>query len=97
MEHTKGPWKVQPGAYKRRMYVWTDSFGYPNEVCVAAVTEGMYIGDQECNASLIAAAPELLAALEQANVVLIDLEREGYPVRLVREDCERALAKAKGK
>jgi hypothetical protein len=49
----------------------------------------------EANAQLITAAPELLAALEQAVAALSPAPRDTDTSRIV-ELCERAIAKAKG-
>lgn len=81
-KHTPGPWKVSqvvPNSElpkgKRKTgysgsigYVWTDR-PYPGGVCLAEV-RGHYVGEEEANARLIAAAPDLLAALEAVNGML---------------------------
>jgi hypothetical protein len=65
VEHTPGPWKVEPSSKHRdRLYVW-DSDEWPNMVCIAEVKEGRYIGELRANAQLIAAAPDLLEAVKQ--------------------------------
>ena len=74
-EHTPGPWRVEP---KRKIhkcgaeFVWvsgiesdTRCWGRFARVCVRL--SGMDEDDQDgiCNARLIAAAPDMLAALEE--------------------------------
>ena len=60
-QHTPGPWReheVQPDAWTRQ--VWTDE---SHGSVMIATTGGM---DKDANARLIAAAPDLLAALASA-------------------------------
>ena len=80
MSHTKGPWKVR----------WKTAFC--NRAAIEpAIGEVYGAGDELiANAQLIAAAPELLEALE---VIIEDLEEGAKPrMKLARA----AIAKAKG-
>ena len=56
-KHTPGPWHYQPGRNSRPPYVIRGSEG-------GFVVVGMTADRQEADAALIAAAPELLEALE---------------------------------
>lgn len=70
-KHTPGPWVVDGSGIK----VFADvSNGYPP--IVAQATSGdnsLTLQTMEANARLIAAAPDLLAALERANSILAEL------------------------
>lgn len=95
-KHTPGPWAVQPGARDDR--VWS------NEGFIADVWSPS--GDVASNSHLIAAAPEMLAALREVEEFLDDQAEAEYftdrasPVpnqamRLLVEVRE-AIAKAEG-
>lgn len=94
-KHTPGPWSVQDGDR-----VFGYSTGKPYSHCLH---EGIgYKTEREANARLIAAAPELLAALEGAEKALIkalphlpaDSEAVYCGEWLV--EIRAAIAKAKG-
>lgn len=71
MKHTPGPWKLARNEWNLRAAPWSEAIGIEYDDAenrqqvvpgvVAWVTRG---GDSETNARLIAAAPDLLAALE---------------------------------
>lgn len=91
-EHTPGPWKVFRGSRHQsdRNYMAVidsipdvDGKVVANCICHIASTNE----DAEANAKLIAAAPELLEALEK--ILIAD-----YAVS--RENARNAIAKAKG-
>ena len=96
-KHTPGPWTACNEGLCKCGYVWCPD--YP----VAKVTRGEW-GDlgmpygevpeatAVANARLIAAAPELLFAAEQALMAFED----GYDAPKVRDDLRAAIAKAKG-
>jgi hypothetical protein len=80
--HTQGPWQPSSAnAFHRAMV-----FAYPNQrqVAIAALTEG---NDADANARLIAAAPELLAALRKCEIALA--------VNSMTDLSENALADAR--
>ena len=93
-KYTPGPWKAArvfadnaPDSFK----VFTKPFG---GTCVADC------GDNEENAKLISAAPELLSACKQA----LDLIKNRFPeehgcedIGLAWGELEKAIAKAEGK
>lgn len=85
MEHTPGPWHTEEGSYGHYVKVVD-----PTGRTVARIPWG---GNDGGNAELIAAAPELLAALEAA-LPMIDGYREGSAS--VCEAARAALAKARG-
>jgi len=104
MAHTPGPWTVggqsdNPGeaeeiAAADRVIAWTaDSYDYDDD-------EGHITQEDRANARLIAAAPELLAALRSAVTILSGWEcthkaddGDTETVRL----CKAAIAKAEGR
>ena len=108
-DHTPGPWKAYRGA------VWSthESVSGPvtkgmrtNHVCAISERLKMPDGEREANACLIAAAPEMLAALEAClpwlgKAVFYDLA--SLPVQTSKEDLSsvlsmagKAIAKARG-
>lgn len=98
--HTPGPWRIRGTNYG---YTTCYVLGPPHKdggdyapICVA---------DTEANARLIAAAPELLAALEECEKDLIrssndayDAEADSLAKRFMRtaKAARAAIAKAKG-
>lgn len=81
-KHTPGPWKVEPrGNLKARQFVEAGEFRI-----VECLTR-----DQEANAHLIAAAPELLAALKDL------LASAGYCEPPTMERARAAIVKAESR
>lgn len=63
--HTSGPWEILPYSGGQAPIVWTDhKDGWTWDIAHVAMEPGD--GTQEANARLIAAAPDLLAALQAA-------------------------------
>lgn len=93
--HTPGPWRID-GLTKRGVYarITGGDWYYFAKVVVKFADEPSPVG--AANARLIAAAPDLLEALEK---ILVS-DREGYPnCNLFSDDLARAkaaVAKAKG-
>lgn len=92
-EHTPGPWVITTGADDERIVTSTwNADGLDDDVAL------VYGGNEadpvirEANARLIAAAPDLLAALEQALTFLYEMETVGFVV----DDAEAAIRKARG-
>jgi hypothetical protein len=71
-QHTPGPWTAKPNVEHGKVYVWTMD-PYPNAICVAYIPEARYRGERAANAQLIAAAPDLLAALTECLAGLREL------------------------
>jgi hypothetical protein len=89
MKHTPGPWQLLPRTEDLPAYVCKDANDKLNtEIAV------IYRATDDCdaNARLIAAAPELLEALEAC---FSALNNEGR-YQGERSQASRALAKAKG-
>lgn len=88
--HTPGPWFVEEGHIQR------DSGGIrywqvQNEQDAICCNQFCYSGNGEANARLIAAAPELLAALQR-------IMNSGHAIsQPLRWEAESAIAKARGK
>ncbi len=71
-QHTKGPWRVDETKALGAYGVWTDyathpghdNAGYPSQICAMPLSDELIDREQrDANARLIAAAPDLLAAL----------------------------------
>lgn len=99
MEHIKGPWRLLIQANSRDMETPTRSFHYGEEYIAVVSADGEVIADnadyypapiRRRDASLIAAAPELLSALQ----MIVQLNPE-LPMGVI-EDAEAAIAKATG-
>ena len=106
--HTPGPWHM--GAGNGSGSIFADNgrtrleTGGTTLYPIAQIGRGWNEEEDEANARLVAAAPEMLAALESLAVGLspasVDLQRENGNLaalcRVCREIAENALAKAKG-
>ena len=66
VKNTPGPWRTELcGRYKRGHYIVAEGVGRPSRVGYAySDIRRMHLGEEEANARLIAAAPDLLAACE---------------------------------
>lgn len=84
MKHTEGPW-----------HVWSEQYPRvgPTHNCTVAGVFACPSGDQQANARLIAAAPEMLEALKSAMQCLEDFVGDGPTYRMVKA----AIVKAEGK
>ena len=89
-QHTPGPWIVLNTGNPERGSAWRDVCSMGTEFTPSYVGEAL-----EHDARLIAAAPELLAALQQAQTLLhsMTLDPEDYPVT---DAIHAAIAKATG-
>jgi 5-methylcytosine-specific restriction endonuclease McrBC regulatory subunit McrC len=98
MTHTKGPWKIENhtdevGPYTSgRLEIWSNNrhIGNVNE----------HVDDfniDKANARLIAAAPEMLAALDRTLRLLQIIESEtGYVTEVTQRDLAKLIAKIDG-
>ena len=86
--HTPGPWGCSDTSYHAHDYRLTRPDGSPLPLNVIANDHS----EQRANARLIAAAPDLLARLEEALDALEDCGGYANTARL----CRAAIAKAKG-
>lgn len=91
MSHTPGPWRIERVATLKSEWSIDDEYGEPIAITMPRLDE-----DQEdANARLIAAAPDLLAALE----MLADHAPSvfaGFRPADAYEQARAAIAKAKG-
>lgn len=96
-KHTEGPWAVSPENPK--IIKPADQFGMASNVIIGSAAghpnSGFFPTDEEAvaNARLIAAAPELLAALEGLLAVSVDTTSEEL---LAMMAAREAIAKARG-
>lgn len=87
---TPGPWEYDDSGY---LTVDMDRCIMKGELCIALATWDGGMKPRDANARLIAAAPELLEALENA---LFVLEATGGGYDYVTSSVRRAIAKARG-
>jgi hypothetical protein len=102
-KHTQGPWTFEPGVEDREGFfdIWFDQGG-----CGATIAE--YVGE-EANARLIAAAPDLLAALEHSRQFVMTWrfeyadkprtehnDAQRYRIDSALAKIDAAIAKARG-
>lgn len=94
-DHTPGPWSVGD---KRGVWVGPVVMADDGKRGIAFVC-----GESDAHARLIAAAPELLAALKVADDALdfaqaqVNSERDANQLRGWRRDVQRAIATAEGR
>lgn len=97
-KHTPGPWIVEPVPYdSSRFYIRGSNtkgqiLGF-GKGAVAHIPQST-VNPMEANANLIAAAPDLLAALEGLMSCYIDLLDEDQVA--AAQNAKSAIAKAKG-
>jgi hypothetical protein len=91
--HTPGPWYCSPEADLHRIGVYT---GKNEETIICDVSDEDLTRDEECeaNAYLIAAAPEMLAALRQFEAWDQDPHASETAAALMRREVHAAIAKA---
>lgn len=101
-QHAPGPWRIAPSVEGHLSIFANCEHRQPNQVEAGAVGACICLVTPLCdetlidrsNANLIAAAPELLAALEQA---VTSMQDSGYSDRhIVVKAARDAIAKAKG-
>lgn len=85
-QHTSGPWKTGKGNPSSKLVYTADG---KRLIASCNTPEMMAHGDEEANARLLAAAPDLLEALE---IVRIAFERGYYVVNDRGEEHERIIA-----
>jgi hypothetical protein len=94
--HTPGPWLLVDSPHKREYSHWITA-PQRQDLLIAAVLTGHV--EQDANAKLIAAAPELLDALKDAVQTARNYYQlfhdETWQARLVKWDA--AIAKAEGR
>jgi hypothetical protein len=88
MKHTKGPWKVRSVSQydvvsKDEFIVACDNVALPDSECIA-------------NAKLIAAAPEMLEALELVLSFVMEVGNSNPKTRAALNICTAAIKKARG-
>ena len=100
-KHTPGPWHADPGRRVTGFAVTHD--GEPNPIAIAlrkprsSHTNGITDSTALANARLIAAAPDLLVALEACEELLSAMPTLGGIAGLaVVENARAAIAKARG-
>lgn len=106
MNHTPGPWSATPSDLSEGYECyWITAVPFPNGERELATVSGPQNRNNEANANLIAAAPDLLAELENA-VIAMQCQCDGAYTRRNRHepnsfcyllpDFEAVIKKAKG-
>lgn len=98
-EHTKGPWTIELVGTQPYVRMFVGKVGLPNETGFARFSVQPYTDTKKAlaNAKLIAAAPDLLEALQFALPIMESLsgfENGVYQCDLMK--MRAAIAKAKG-
>lgn len=95
-KHTPAPWLIAP---EDKTFVYALGPGETNRFHAhlqAAGPERVSREELVANARLIATAPELLAALEDAEAILAQLYNQDYAVDVELKAARAAIAKATG-
>lgn len=98
--HTPGPWYADPSKRVTGFAVTHD--GEPNPLAIAlrkpknSYSKGIPDTKALANARLIAAAPELLEALESAQMALMGYTHQNEITLAALEKIRAAIAKARG-
>lgn len=92
-QHTPGPWRRNIKPISRYPIIFA---GRNTHVAQVLVSQGMAVGEDEANAELILAAPDLLAALEvMVKAYWEDGTPDGQQPDAIEKACA-AIAKARG-
>lgn len=97
--HTPGPWDIQPATLGFRTPCADDAKDQmivAGLMCVGVIWDGVFEkvkAEQEANARLIAAAPDLLAICEK---ILDEDDKDSFVDRELWEELQATVAKAKG-
>lgn len=94
--HTPGPWMVHETGFYTNPFKIT-ARGKHGAVANIPHSEITTTARQSANARLIAAAPDLLAALDQVDAYLSPFDGEEDAYAEIRSVIRQAIAKAKGK
>lgn len=95
-QHSPGPWAVAPSSNPKNGTDWRDIVGF-GTASDFAPGEPFYIGEAlENNAYLIAAAPDLLAALQTAQMCIMGYTHRNDVIENALAACHNAIAKATG-
>ncbi|WP_043588450.1 hypothetical protein [Geminisphaera colitermitum] len=97
ISHTPGPWKVREdytGDFLTELEIIADNSYYHRIARINAEEESALVQEQGANARLIAAAPELLAALKEC-LDLLTVGHNSHAYTVVR--AGKAIAKAEGR
>lgn len=94
--HTPGPWMVHETGFYTNPFKIT-ARGKHGAVANIPHSEITTTARQSANARLIAAAPDLLAALDQVDAYLSPFDGEEDAYAEIRSVIQQAIAKAKGK
>jgi len=100
MSHTPGPWTARPSFSMHWDYaIETDDVDIAHVLRLAHHDEPRELAIGRANAHLIAAAPELLAALKTLRFILeaLDLDPIATDYTSILERADLAIAKAEGK
>ena len=96
-QHTPGPWVTSKGAYGA-LHVGPATLDHPGrEVAQYAAERGRdLLAQREADAALIAAAPDMLAALQDIMAESSRDDDDHDVIATIQGICRAAIAKAKG-
>ena len=96
-KHTSGPWEAGRKGYGSPFAVYSDD-KTGSAICQCQLEYVARTSDEmKANASLIAAAPDMLGALKQASFCLRELLPEDKDALYTLDIINKALAKAEGR
>lgn len=93
--HTQGPWSFRMTGWQTNPAAIYSPYRPGAVACIPARTS-VPLDEQSANARLIAAAPDLLAALDQVDAYLSPLDGEEDAYAEIRNVIQQAIAKATG-
>ena len=96
-QHTPGPWAIRKGVYGA-LYVGPAKLDHPGQDLVAyAADRGRdLLAQRAADAALIAAAPDMLAALQDIMAESSRDDDDHDVIATIQGICRAAIAKAKG-
>ena len=105
MNHTPGPWTIHnPSSPKQAAVIAREIPGSSRRTVVAVIPDHLEFGtasvtdwnEQEANARLVAAAPDMLTTLQSIlNIALLMQQRDGGPwAKTIEHEARQALTKA---
>lgn len=96
-KHTPGPWKLVLNKFGCEAAVTVANKNSPDQPFIVAMCDDGEHLNNEANARLIAAAPEMLKAIKQLYSIYMDFNRTSFDLNEIRSILDKAIAKAEGR